>query len=64
MAEYNKDVRSVLKHGDSLAVTLPYEYVVKKGLKPGDKVEVLWNDFVFIEPVRPEEIRKRMEKVK
>lgn len=56
------DARKLLKIGSSLAVTLPKEYVEAHGLKVGDTVRVYFDDVVHVEPVKTEEILKKVRK--
>ena len=55
-----KDIRKVLPVGDSLAVTIPKEYVEAHNIKKGDTMEVLFNEILHISPVNLEEIRKKL----
>ena len=49
------DIRKLMHIGGSICVTLPKEYILKKGLKPGDSVKVTYSgEDLFIEPVREE----------
>jgi len=45
-------IRKVIRVGDSVAITLPKEYVDRMGLKPGDKVRITLNGFFVIKPVK------------
>ena len=50
-----QDARKLIKLGQgrgSLAVTIPLEWVEKKGLKPGDIVIVYTNDDVTLKPLQ------------
>lgn len=51
-----KTIRRILPHGNSVAVTLPHEYIKAHGLKTGDSVEVIYNEILRIEPVNVEKL--------
>jgi len=59
-----KDTRTIFAIGRSLAVTLPKEFVEVHNLKPGDRVDIYFNDVVHIEPVKTEKIRLKLKKSK
>jgi len=59
--KFSKDIRRVFRIGDSLAITLPPEFVKEHGLKGGEKLEVLFDSVLKAKPVRPEEVRKELE---
>jgi antitoxin component of MazEF toxin-antitoxin module len=56
-----KDTRVLFEIGKSLAITLPKEYIEAHGLKPGDVVDVYFNEVVHVEPVRKEDILKKVK---
>jgi len=58
-----KDVRSVIRLGDSLAITLPSEYVRANSIKKGDKVELLFDRELVARPLKQEELRKTLLKI-
>jgi antitoxin component of MazEF toxin-antitoxin module len=58
-----KDVRKVFKIGDSLAITLPPEFIKEHGIKVGDKLEVIFNSFLTAKPMKKEELEKEMKEV-
>jgi antitoxin component of MazEF toxin-antitoxin module len=60
MEVLGKDVRKIIQVGGSAAITLPKEYLQAYGLKLGDKVELIFDSCIRIEPVRPEEIRRKL----
>jgi antitoxin component of MazEF toxin-antitoxin module len=63
MAEnLGKDVRKIIRVGSSAAVTLPKEYLEAHDLKIGDKVELIFNEILRIEPVDESEIRRKLGK--
>ena len=45
-------VRKLIKYGESLAITLPPEWVEKHGLKPGDEVPIVADSILKIVPVK------------
>jgi antitoxin component of MazEF toxin-antitoxin module len=59
-----KDVRKVFKLGQSLAITLPSEYVKRKNIREGDLVEIYFDDLIHIKPVDLNELAERVEKAK
>ena len=59
-----KDVRRLFKLGHSLVITLPSEYVKKKGLKEGDLLEVYFDDVVYMKPVNVDEFTEKIRKLK
>ncbi len=62
--ETEEDIRNVIKFGEALVITLPAKYVRSHKIKAGDKVYVVYNEFLHLKPLRREEIGKRAEKVK
>jgi antitoxin component of MazEF toxin-antitoxin module len=58
-----KTVRSVIHLGDALAITLPNAYVRENNIKPGDKVEVLFNHVIVARPLREEKLKEVLEKL-
>jgi antitoxin component of MazEF toxin-antitoxin module len=59
-----KDVRRLFKLGHSLVITLPSEYVKKKGLKEGDLLEIYFDDIVYMKPVNVDEFSEKIRKLK
>jgi len=57
-----KDVRTLFKLGRSLVMTIPEAYVKAHNLKPGDKVEVFYDDALHVEKINPKEILKKTER--
>jgi len=62
MVVYGKDVRKVFKTGDSLAITLPAEYVKALGVKEGDAFELIFDKEVHMRRISPEEIKRYFER--
>jgi antitoxin component of MazEF toxin-antitoxin module len=63
MTEYlGKDVRKIIRVGDSAGVTIPKEYLEAHGLKIGDRMELNFNHILNIEPLNQAEIRKKLGK--
>lgn len=56
--ELRKDVRQVYRAGQSMVVTLPPDFIREHGLEPGDQVEIVFGDFLKLEPVSQEELEK------
>jgi antitoxin component of MazEF toxin-antitoxin module len=62
--EAEEDIRRIFRIGGSYVVTLPPKYLETHNIKPGDKVRILFDDFIHIKPIKREELTKRLEKVK
>jgi antitoxin component of MazEF toxin-antitoxin module len=45
-------VRTIFRSGESLCVTLPKKFVVKHGLKPGDRIPIIANSILKLIPMR------------
>lgn len=56
-----KDIRKVIPVGDSLAITIPKEYVQAHSIKKGDSMEVLFNEIIHITPLNLDEIEKKLK---
>jgi len=64
VAKVRKDVRKLFRLGNSYAIILPKEYVEAKGLKEGDLVEVIFDDWIHVAPLNEEELAQRAEKAR
>jgi len=64
MAGVRKAVRRVFKLGDSLAITLPKEYVRSRQLKEGSLVEVIFDDWMHVVPLNERELAERAERAR
>ena len=60
--KFGRDIRKIIRVGESAAVTLPQEYMQVHGLKIGDKVEINYNGFLHIEPIDENDIRRKLGK--
>ena len=47
-----KVVRRILRLANSLIIVLPEAYVKSLDLKSGDKVEIYFNDYLYIKPIK------------
>jgi antitoxin component of MazEF toxin-antitoxin module len=45
-------VRTIFRSGESLCITLPKKFVVKHGLKPGDRIPVIANSILKAIPMQ------------
>lgn len=55
-----KSIRKIVQVGESSGVIIPKEFLEARGLKRGDRVELLFNDVIRIKPVRAEEIEREL----
>ena len=55
-----KDVRRIIRVGDSIGITLPPDYLRAHGLKVGDQIELTYNRIIRFEPISREEIRRKL----
>jgi antitoxin component of MazEF toxin-antitoxin module len=62
--EAEEDIRRVFEIGGCLAIILPNEYVKAHGLKRGDRVRVLFNDYLHIKPIEKDELVRKLERAK
>ncbi len=62
--EIEEDVRTVYKVGEALVIALPRKYIRAHKLKAGDKVHVIFNDFLHLKPINPEKLARKAEQVK
>jgi len=62
--EAEEDIRRIFRIGGSYVITLPQKYLEMHNIKPGDKVRILFDDFIHIKPIKKDELTKRLEKVK
>jgi antitoxin component of MazEF toxin-antitoxin module len=60
----SKDIRKLIRLGQSLYVSLPKEYVEAHKLKKGDKVEILFDEIIYIEPVKEGKLADVVKKIK
>jgi antitoxin component of MazEF toxin-antitoxin module len=60
----DEDIRKIFKVGGSYVVALPQKYVEMHKIKPGDKVRILFNDYILLSPIKSEELIKKLQKVK
>jgi hypothetical protein len=60
---YGKDVRRLIKLGDSLVISLPQEYIHHHNLKQGARVEIYYNDVVHLAPLDVHGIKLKLGKV-
>jgi len=56
-----KDVRTLFKAGSSIVVAVPKEYLDEHNLKAGDKLDVYFDEVLHMEPIRREEILKKIK---
>ena len=64
-----KTFRKVSKVGNSLVLTIPVEYVQSHGLKHGDPVELIANEWLHVRPLpilreTADELQKKAEAAK
>ncbi|MFH8092956.1 MAG: hypothetical protein QXM38_03375 [Candidatus Aenigmatarchaeota archaeon] len=45
-----KTIRKLLRHGKSLVVSVPADYIRYYQLKAGEEVELLYDNFIFLIP--------------
>jgi antitoxin component of MazEF toxin-antitoxin module len=57
-----KDIRKVVRVGNSVGIILPFDYVKSLNLRPGDLVEVYYNRTLQLEPVDQKEILRKLHK--
>lgn len=55
-----KAVRRIIQVGECSGIILPKEYLTANKLKRGDRVEIVYNSIVRIEPLRDEDIRRKL----
>jgi len=60
----DKETRKIIKVGGSLAITLPKEYIEVHSLRAGDKVDLYYDEILHIEPIKKEQILKKLGKKK
>jgi antitoxin component of MazEF toxin-antitoxin module len=58
----DKETRKIIKVGNSLAITLPREYIKAHGLEAGDKMDLYFDEILHIEPVKEEDILRKLGK--
>lgn len=61
---HGKSVRKVVKVGKSLFVTLPNAYVRNHRIKPGDYLEVVFNDYLHLKPISMDELQGALERAR
>lgn len=62
--EIGRTERRVFKIGRSIAITLPKEFIEAHGLKKGDKISILYNSVVLLEPKQQNHILATMQQKK
>lgn len=61
MKAKGKDIRSLVQDGDSIAVTIPPDFLEINNLRLGDYVEVIYGDILIIKPISKEEIERELK---
>ena len=61
---FGKSTRKVVKIGNSLAITLPSNYVKAHAIKAGDDMDIWYDEEFHGEPVTEEDIRRKLGKAK
>ena len=56
--------RRFFKLGNSIALTLPKEFIESHNIKPGDSVSILYNSIVMLEPMCEERILAKIANLK
>jgi len=59
---FGKAIKKIIQVGQSLAITIPKEYLKAHKLKQGDRMEVIFNRIIQIEPLNVDEIKSKLEK--
>jgi len=57
-----KIIRKLFKIGDSIAVTIPPDFLKAHGIDAGTKVEILYNNAIVIKPINVSRIIKQVHK--
>jgi len=61
LKEYlSKETRKIIRIGNSFAVTLPKDYLVAHNLKCGDKMDLYFDEVLHAEPIKEEDILKKL----
>ncbi|MBW2672036.1 MAG: AbrB/MazE/SpoVT family DNA-binding domain-containing protein [Deltaproteobacteria bacterium] len=58
-----KDVRTIMRVGGSLVISIPQEYIEAHGLEKGDKMTIFYDDILHVEPVTKEEILEKIRRI-
>lgn len=64
MRKKGKDIRSLVQDGDSVAVTIPPEFLESNNLQLSNKVELVYDDVLLIKPISEKEIERELEENK
>jgi len=64
LLEADEEIKTVFKVGGSLVFAIPRKYVEAHKIKPGDRVRIIFDDFLHAKPLETVEIVKKLEKVK
>jgi antitoxin component of MazEF toxin-antitoxin module len=60
--KFGRDIRKIIRVGESAAITVPQQYMQEHGLKIGDKVELNFDGILNIEPIDENDIRRKLGK--
>jgi antitoxin component of MazEF toxin-antitoxin module len=58
-----EDVRKVFKIGDSLAITLPAEFVKEHGIKEGQPITLVYDGLLKAKPIKTEWSEEELKEV-
>jgi bifunctional DNA-binding transcriptional regulator/antitoxin component of YhaV-PrlF toxin-antitoxin module len=61
---FGKSVRKVTNAGASLIISLPKEWADEHGIKKGDKLELVFDDMLYVRPLETAKLSERLEKAK
>jgi antitoxin component of MazEF toxin-antitoxin module len=56
-----KAIRKVVRVGNSLALTIPPEYIKEHNIKKGDSFEICFDNVYHAEPLSIKEIQRKVE---
>ena len=62
--KHKKRTQKVLELGGSSYICLPRDFCGEHGIRKGDTVEVLYDGSVIVVPIKEEDIRREIEKIK
>jgi len=55
-----KVTRKVIRIGDSLAITIPKDFLKAHKIEEGMIVDIFFNDRMVIKPIKPEDVEKEI----
>jgi antitoxin component of MazEF toxin-antitoxin module len=61
---FGKSIRKVNASGASLIISLPREWVEDHGIKKGDRLELVFDDVLYVRPIETTKLSERLEKAK